>query len=140
MAKNLKNRQYCWKILLESDGRPEFLGQSLKLFKALLYKGWPMNILFVGFKNKPDLTGQMHPFLILGLTFSRYYNVIVGPLMTILVVRSSKIQDLQHWVRKICSTICLTINRAYSITVNLFYWAYGIVDLFTYLRAFSNIF
>ena len=42
------------------------------------------------------------PLLILGPTFSRYYNAIVGPMMTFLV-RSFKILDLQHWG----STICL---------------------------------
>ena len=43
-----------------------------------------------------------HPLLILGLTFSRYYNAIVGTMMTFLV-RSSEILDLQHWGRTICS-------------------------------------
>ena len=36
------------------------------------------------------------PPLFLVPTFSRYYNVIVGPKMTILVI-ISKIRDLQHW-------------------------------------------
>ena len=42
------------------------------------------------------------PLLFLGPTFSRYYNAIVGHMMTF-SVRSSKIQDLQHWGHTICS-------------------------------------
>ena len=46
----------------------------------------------------------MDPLLFLEPTFSRYCNAIVGLMMAFLV-RSSKIRDLQHWGRIICSKI-----------------------------------
>ena len=39
----------------------------------------------------------------LGPTFSQYYNAIVGIIMQLSDL-SSKIRDLPHWGRKICST------------------------------------
>ena len=42
---------------------------------------------------------KKHPLLILGHTFSWYYNAIVGTIMQLSVL-SSKIQGLQHWGRK----------------------------------------
>ena len=43
----------------------------------------------------------LNALLVLGPTFYRYYNAIVGLMMTFLVI-SSKIQDLQHLGRTIC--------------------------------------
>ena len=65
-----------------------------------------------GYKICPtNFTGSLkkHPLLFLRPTFSWYYNVIVGPKTTI-SVRSSKIHDLKHWGRIICSTISLSSN------------------------------
>ena len=71
------------------------------------------------------------PLFFLEPIFSQYYNAIVRPMMTFLV-SSSKVRDLQHWGRTICSKNKLEGHGPEDLKyiVDLFYRADSIVNLF----------